>query len=70
LFSETNPKILIEEENHFYRFREVYSISSMKDYLYTINQRRLNVEELKCDIQAFQNDSAVCERCPAAETVV
>jgi hypothetical protein len=68
LISETNPKSLIEEANHFIGIREVFSISSMKNLKFKINQRRFETEGVRCGIQAFENNSAVGERSPVAET--
>jgi hypothetical protein len=59
---------LIEEEYHFNGIREIFSISSMKSIKSVFNQRRLEAEVLRCDIQTFQNNSAIGEQCPAAET--
>jgi hypothetical protein len=62
LNSEINLNVSIGEENHCYVFREVWSISSMKKTKSKVfNQRKLEIEDLRCDTQAFKNNSVVGE---------
>jgi hypothetical protein len=59
---ESDPKVLIEEVNHFYGIREFYSISPIKKILIEqYKQRKLEAKERKCDVVAFENNSGVGE---------
>jgi hypothetical protein len=79
LDSETNQRILIEEEKHciwfrvFYNLSEIFYISSFESIskkLSSVNQRTLRTKGLRCDRPTFKNNSAVGMRCQAADTEV
>jgi hypothetical protein len=71
LTSETNPKILSDEEYHSNELREVIVEDSIQvSNVKALNQQRSDFEDWKCDMQAFGNNSAVSVLRPAAETEV
>jgi hypothetical protein len=68
---ETDPKVLIEEAHHFIVFRSSYMKSSIrKQFMKALKQRKSEAKDKKCDVRAFENNSAVGVRGPAAETNV
>jgi hypothetical protein len=65
---ETDPKVLIEEAYHFIVFRSSYMNGSIKkQFKKVLKQRRSETKNRKCDVQAFENNSAVGVRRPAAD---
>jgi hypothetical protein len=68
---ETSPKILSDEEYHGNEFREVIVENSVQvSNVKVLNQQESDLEDWKCDKQAFENNSSVSVRRPAAETEV
>jgi hypothetical protein len=64
---ETDPKIMIEEAHHFIVFRSRNMKSSIeKRFMKVLKQRRSELKNGKCDIRAFENNSAVGVRGSAA----
>jgi hypothetical protein len=68
---ETDPKVLTDEANHINVFRS-FIVESTKQGSNeeVLNQQESGLEDLKCDMQAFENNSVVGVRRPAAETEV
>jgi hypothetical protein len=68
---ETGPKVLSDEANHINAFRSfIVESTNQGSNEEMLNQQRSDLEEWKCDMQAFANNSAVSVRRSAAETEV
>jgi hypothetical protein len=71
LTSETDQKILSEEEYHVNEPRKFIVENLIQDSnVKAKNQRRYDLEDSKCDMRTFENNSAVDLRRLAAETKV
>jgi hypothetical protein len=69
LTSEINTRIPIEEVHPFIGFRRSYIWSSIKrKFKKTINQRWLKSEDMKYEARAFENNLALWELIPAADS--
>jgi hypothetical protein len=65
---ETDPKVLVEVTHHFIEFRNSHTKSSIrKQFIKALKQSRSEAKDRKCDVRAFENNSAVGEPSLAAE---